>query len=86
MFKDARASYFADLICSNKDNPLELFDAINDIVSTAPFELPVFSNENYSSFLLFFVNEVRDIRVSITHLFGSLSFEMLFVCLCAEPQ
>lgn len=39
MFKDARASYFADLISSNKYNPLEpSFDAINDIVSTAPFE------------------------------------------------
>lgn len=65
MFKDARAFYFADLISFNKDNPLELFDAINDIVSTAPLELPVFSNENYSSFLLFFVDEVRDIRVNI---------------------
>lgn len=78
MFKDARASYFADLTSSNKDNPLELFNVISDIVSTAPFELSVFSNENYSSFLLFFV--------PFLHPFRSLSFETLFVCLCAEPQ
>lgn len=69
MFKDARASYFADLISSNTDNPLELlFDAINDIVSAAPFELHVFSNENYSSFLLFIVDEVKDVRVGIISL------------------
>lgn len=90
MFKDAKASYFADLISSNEDNLSELlFDTISDIVPTAPFEWPVSSNENYSSFLLFFVDEVRDIRVSVipssTRLDHSV-FEMLFVRLCAEPQ
>lgn len=55
MVKDARASYFADLMSSSKGNPLELFDTINGIVSSAPFELPVFSNENNSSFLLIFL-------------------------------
>lgn len=51
MVKDARASYFANLISSNKRTPKVLFDTNNNIVSPVPPDVPVFSNNYYSNFL-----------------------------------
>lgn len=65
MVKDARASYFANLISSSKLNPKILFDTINTIVIPAPPDVPVFSNKDCSHFLSFFVDKIRDIRASI---------------------
>ncbi len=54
MVKDARASYFANLISSSKRNTKKTqFDNINNIVT--PAHPDVFSNKDFSNFLSFFM-------------------------------
>ncbi len=57
MVKAAKASYFADLISSNKQNSEVVIDTINNIVSAQPPAVPVFSDKGCSNFLWFFVDK-----------------------------
>ena len=63
MVKDVRASYFADLISSNKCNPKVLFDTITNIITHAPPDVPDFSNKGFGNFLSFFVDKIRDVII-----------------------
>lgn len=59
MAKNTRASCFFSLISKI------LLDTINNIVNLAPPTVPIFSNNNWSTFLSFYVGKVRDVRASI---------------------
>ncbi len=59
MVKDARPSYFTKLISSSKCNPKILFDTINNIVTPAPPDVPIFSNNDW------FVDKISDVRAGI---------------------
>lgn len=65
MIKDARASYFTNLISACKRNPKTLFETINNIVSPATSPVPVFTNDDCNRFLSHFVDKVEAVRASI---------------------
>lgn len=61
--KGPRASYFADLISSNRRNPKVIFDTLNNITKAQP---PVFSDKDHSYCLMFTVDMVAIVRAGIT--------------------
>ncbi len=66
MVKDARVSYFANLISSSKRNPEILFDTINNIVTPAPPDVPVFLNKDCSNFVSFFAVVAKQLTSVLT--------------------
>lgn len=66
MVELARAAYFANLISSSMKNPSVLFNIINTIVAPPLPSVPVFSNNDCDTFLLFFVNKAAEVRANIT--------------------
>lgn len=65
MIKEARASYFTNLISACKKNPKALFETINNIVSPAACIVPVFANVDCNLFLFHFVDKVRAVRAGL---------------------
>ena len=65
MIKNARVSYFTNLISACKNNPKAFFETINNIVSPAECIVPVFSNVDCNHFLSHFVDKVRAVRAGI---------------------
>merc|ERR1711911_311201 len=65
MMRDARSTYFANLISANKRNSKFLFETINTIVSHTAPQVPVLSNADCNNFLKCFVDKVSDIRANI---------------------
>lgn len=64
--KEARSSYFNNLINRHKNNPRILFDTINSIVSPPTQHAVLLSDKDCSTFLIYFVNNVMDLRSKIS--------------------
>uniref|UniRef100_A0A3B3BU57 Reverse transcriptase domain-containing protein n=1 Tax=Oryzias melastigma TaxID=30732 RepID=A0A3B3BU57_ORYME len=63
--KDARATYFTNLISKSRGNPKVLFNTISDIVMPRPPAVPIHSNDDCETFLSFFIEKVRSVRNSM---------------------
>lgn len=74
MIKQARSTYFANLVTLNKKNPKVLFDTISKIVSPLAPQVPVHSKSDCNRFLHAFVNKVQDIRATINPSLETISY------------
>uniref|UniRef100_A0A673CRG3 Reverse transcriptase domain-containing protein n=1 Tax=Sphaeramia orbicularis TaxID=375764 RepID=A0A673CRG3_9TELE len=61
--KEARASFYSNLILANRSNPRILFKVIDSITTPSPFH---FKDASEDMFLKFFFNKIKDIRQQIT--------------------
>uniref|UniRef100_A0A669AWP7 Reverse transcriptase domain-containing protein n=1 Tax=Oreochromis niloticus TaxID=8128 RepID=A0A669AWP7_ORENI len=64
--KEARSSYFNNLINRHKNNSRILFDTINSIVSPPTQHALLLSDEDCNTFLNYFVNKVMDLKSKIS--------------------
>ena len=64
--KNAKVSYFANIITNNSSNPRTLFKVINSVISPPPAPPIDPSPEKCEEFLKFFLDKVRNIRLQIT--------------------
>uniref|UniRef100_A0A672G6V9 Reverse transcriptase domain-containing protein n=1 Tax=Salarias fasciatus TaxID=181472 RepID=A0A672G6V9_SALFA len=66
MIKQARSTYFANLVNSNKRNPKVVFDTIQKIVSPSSPTVPISTTDDCNKFLKYFVAKVEDIRQNVS--------------------
>nr|XP_054601584.1 uncharacterized protein LOC129164699 [Nothobranchius furzeri] len=64
--RDARVSYFSNLVSQSKGNPKVLFNTISSIVSPASPTASIHSVADCENFLSFFVDKVNKVRSSIS--------------------
>nr|XP_054590056.1 uncharacterized protein LOC129154141 [Nothobranchius furzeri] len=64
--RDARVSYFSNLVSQSKGNPKVLFNTISSIVSPASPTASIHSVTDCENFLSFFVDKVNKVRSSIS--------------------
>nr|XP_054591772.1 uncharacterized protein LOC129156189 [Nothobranchius furzeri] len=64
--RDARISYFSNLVSQSKGNPKVLFKTISSIVSPASPIASIYSVADCENFLSFFVDKVNKVRSSIS--------------------
>lgn len=60
--KEARSSYFTNLINCNRKNPRVLFEPINSIVLSPPEQTVILCDDGCNTFLNQFVNKEMDLR------------------------
>nr|XP_054606508.1 uncharacterized protein LOC129166913 [Nothobranchius furzeri] len=64
--RDARVSYFSNLVSQSKGNPKVLFNTVSSIVSPATPTASIHSVADCENFLSFFVDKVNKVRSSIS--------------------
>ena len=70
--KEARYSYFSNLIASSCHKPRVLFQAINSVLIPPPSQLMTASTERCEQFLHHFINNIDSIRLNITPVMRNL--------------